>query len=412
MKNLMKYASLLMAAVMLFSCQGTIDPEQGGVNPDDPTVKPTPDNPKPEDLTLKISSDRNLVQTNVDVATITVTLGEEVITEDVVIYDQDFNVVDVPDFKFTAKKAGDHVLWASYGTYNSEEITIKAIDIPIPETPADPKPESTSFKARVLMTEFTTTGCTWCPNMKLLLHKVMEDSDVADKVVFTACHSGMLGRPDPAYIKTTLDEFCNFGGFPNVNFDFYYTEGNYNLPASEFKAYINDFHSAKEEIAAGIAVNSQLLENNQLIVKATVKAPEEGEYRLGAFLLEDGIYGEQAGGLAEPWMNTHDNVVRYIDSKYYNKAGKEQYFGYTVGKVEKGDTADYVFDWDLDVIWSEGTLNGELNGGCPWDEFVMENLHLVVFVSTVGTDSKGNQYYYVNNVIDCPINGMTPYEYR
>lgn len=412
MKNLMKYASLLMAAVMLFSCQGTIDPEQGGDNPDDPTVKPTPDNPKPEDLTLKISSDRNLVQTNVDVATITVTLGEEVITEDVVIYDQDFNVVDMPDFKFTAKKAGDHVLWASYGTYNSEEITIKAIDVPIPETPADPKPESTSFKARVLMTEFTTVGCTACPGMKTLVHNALADAAYADKVVLTACHPGLINaHPDPCYIHTTYDDFCNSSGYPTMNMDMYYSFTNYTIAVSELQGMIDDLCSSKEQVAAGIAVNSSV-DGDKLLVKATVKAAEEGSYRVGAFLVEDGISAVQQGGTAKDWMNTHDGVIRYIDSKYYNKSGKEQYFGFSVGKLEKGKTADYVFDWDLDVIWSEGALKGEQYGNRYWDEFVMENLHLVVFVSTVGTDSKGNQYYYVNNVIDCPINGMTPYEYR
>lgn len=140
----------------------------------------------------------------------------------------------------------------------------------------------------------------------------------------------------------------------------------------------------------------------------TVKAAVDAEYRIGAFLLEDGIYGVQSGGSAEDWMNTHDGVIRYIDSQY----GKDQYFGHSVGVVEKGCTADYVFDWDLDVIWSEGALKGEQYGNYYWDEFVMENLHLVVFVSTIGTDDKGNQFYYVNNVIDCPINGLTPYEYK
>lgn len=404
MKNLFKYASLLMAAVMLFSCNGTIDPSQGEPGPG-------PD-PTPEDLTLKIVSDRNLVQTNVDVAVLTVTLGDEVVTEDVVIYDKDFNVLDLPDFKFTATKAGDHVLWASYGTYNSEEITIKAIDVPIPETPADPEPSSTDFKARVLLTEFTTTGCAFCPNMKTLLHDALEDASVAEKVVLTACHPGIIDPvADPGYIRTTLDDFCNAGNFPKLNFDFYYTFGNYNVGKSEMQSMINEFYSSKEGVAAGIAVNSSV-NDNKVIAKVTVKAAEEGEYRVGAFLLEDGIYYVQSGGSAKEWMNTHDGVIRYIDSKYYSAAGKDQYFGHSVGKIEKGKTADYVFDWDLDVIWSEGALNGELYGKYYWDEFVMENLHLVIFVSTLGTDSKGNQYYYVNNVIDCPINGLTPYEYN
>lgn len=405
MKSIFKYASLLMAAVMLFSCQGTIDPSQDGPGDGPDPVDPTP---TPENLTLKLMSDRNLLQANVDVATLTVTLGDEVITEDVTIYDGDFKVVDLKDFKFVAPAAGDYVFWASYGTYNSEEISIRAIDVPIPETPADSKPESTSFKARVLMTEFTTTGCAYCPNMKTLLHNALEDASVADKVVLTACHSGLInGKPDPAFVKTTLDDFCNVSGFPNVNFDMYYSFGNYNVGTSEMRGIIDDMYSAKEDVAAGIAVNSSV-DGEKLLFKVTLKAAADGEYRVGAFLLEDGIYGVQSGGSAQDWMNTHDGVIRYIDSRY----GKDQYFGHSVGKVEKGRTADYVFDWDLDVIWSEGALKGEQYGNYYWDEFVMDNLHLVVFVSTLGVDDKGNQFYYVNNVIDCPINGMTPYEYR
>ena len=66
----------------------------------------------------------------------------------------------------------------------------------------------------------------------------------------------------------------------------------------------------------------------------------------------------------------------------------------------------------LDEIWDKGALNGEMYGGYYWDPFVENNLHLAVFVSTISTDDKGNEYYYVNNAIDCPVNGQTPYEYR
>lgn len=410
MKRFFNYASLLMAAVVLFSCQGTVDPDQIEPNPDPNPEKPTPEKPKPEpeDLELKLTASRNLVQVNVDEVILTVYLGDEVITDDVTFYDGNFKVLNIPNFRYIAPKAGDQVIWASYGTYNSDEILIKAIDIPIPETPEDPQPESTDFKARVLMTEFTTTGCAYCPNMKILLHNALSDENVADKVVLTACHSGLInGKADPAFVKTTFDDFCNVSGFPNVNFDMYYSFGNYTVGASEMRQLINDMYSVKADVAAGIAVNSALYDES-LVAKVTVKAAVDAEYRVGAFLLEDGIYGVQSGGSAEDWMNTHDGVIRYIDSQY----GKDQYFGHSVGVVEKGCTADYVFDWDLDVIWSEGALKGEQYGNYYWDEFVMENLHLVVFVSTIGTDDKGNQFYYVNNVIDCPINGLTPYEYK
>ena len=78
MKRFFNYASLLMAAVVLFSCQGTVDPDQIEPNPDPNPEKPTPEKPKPEpeDLELKLTASRNLVQVNVDEVILTVYLGE------------------------------------------------------------------------------------------------------------------------------------------------------------------------------------------------------------------------------------------------------------------------------------------------------------------------------------------------
>ncbi len=393
-----------MSAAMLFSCGGTIDPD----NPNDTTGT----GQEPGDLEFSISSDKNLIQTFDDYAKITVTLGEEVLTEGVSFYDGENKPVQLTDFKFATTEPGKHELWASYGTYTSEKIAINAINVRIPETPADPDPERTDFKARILATEFTTTGCSYCPNMKALVHKAVADDAVADKLVLTACHSGLInGVPDPSYIKTTYDAFAKCEGFPYMFFEMYYGFNNHKTPVDDFVSLINQLHDFKEDNAAGIAVTSSLVDG-QLVAKVTVKAAETGEYRVGAFLLEDGIYARQSGSMAEEWMNTHDGVIRYIDSKYYSKAGKEQYHGHSLGNIEKGETTDYMFVWDVNDIWAKGAVAGEQYGKYYWDPFVEENLHLAVFVSTIGADDNGNEFYYVNNVIDCPVNGKTPYEYR
>ncbi len=393
MKNLFKYASLLMAAAMLFSCE-----------------KPNGDDSETGALTL--TSDKNLIQTfGGDFATLTVKLGDDVVTEGVTFFDDKNNILDIKDFKFSTSKAGEHVIWANYGTSNTDPISIKAISVEIPATPADPKPNSTEFKTRALVTEFTTTGCTYCPNMKTLLHTALENPSTADQVVLTACHSGLINNvKDPAYVRTEYDDFCGVSGFPYLCCDMYMGFNNYTTPVNEVIAMFDELCSVKEEGAAGIAVNSSLVDG-QLVAKVTLKAAQTATYRIGAFLLEDNVYGQQVSASAD-WMHNHDGVIRYIDSKYTNKAGKAQFYGHSVGNVAEGKTADYVFVWDLDKIWEEGSNYGELYGGCAWEPFVEENLHLAVFVSTIGSDDKGNEFYFVNNVIDCPINGNTPYEYR
>ena len=389
MKNLFKYASLLMAAAMLFSCEGTVDP-------DGPTPGPEPE---PENLELKIASDRNLVQTGVDEATITVTLGEEVITKDVTFFDGNNKVIDLPGFKFKASKVGDYVIWASYGTYISEKITIKATDLAIPASPKDPKPASIDFKARVLITEFTTVGCTYCPAVKEIIHGLLEDPEMADKMVVTECHSGLVGGyADPCYLHDrSFEDYCAITGFPTVKLDIDYLVKDRTAIGSAVK----DMIAAKEGTVPGIAVNAKC-ENNNVVAKVTVKAAADATYRVGAFLLEDGIYAEQKSATAD-WMHTHNNVIRYVDAAY-----KTTYYGHPVADIEAGKTADIMFSWLLEDIWKYGSEKGAINGGIAWPERNNDKLHMVVFVSM----SDGNGGYYVANVIDCPINGETPFEYR
>ena len=383
MKRFFQYASLLLAAVMLISCEGTTGSTDAG-------------------KTLKLTSDKNLIQTfGGDYATLTVTLDGQQILEDVMFFDDNNELIDITDFKFSATEVGEYSIWANYGTYTSETITIRAIDIQIPQTPADPKPASTDFKARALITEFTTVGCSACPSMKKVLHEIESDATMADKAVFTECHSGLVNSvADPCYLhNNAFEEFCVIGGFPTVKLDLVgtYNNGN-NL---DLKGDISEVVAAKEAFAPGIAVNS-VLKDGKVVAKITVKAKVASSYRVGAFIVEDGIYAKQTN-TNEEYMHTHDNVIRYVDAQY-----RGSFYGVPVAEIAEGKTGDAVFSWFLDEIWENGSNMGEINGGIAWPQRKNENLHLVVFV----TMSDGQGGYVVANAIDCPINGETKFEYR
>ena len=379
----MKFASLLAAAVMLISCGG--DNTQGG---------------SVTNKAFKLTSDKNLIQTfDGDYATLTVTLDGVAVTEGVTFFDGNNKVLDITDFKFSATEVGEYKIWANYGTYNSETISIKAIDIAIPETPADPQPSNTDFKARVLLTEFTTVGCSACPAMKTILHSVAEDAAVAEKVIMTECHSGLInGIADPCYIHNqAFEDFSAITGYPTVKLDLDKNPADRNA----MKSAINELHAAKEAKAPGIAVNAKL-QDEKVVAKITVKAKVAGSYRVGAFLLEDGIYAVQTAATAD-WMHNHDNVIRYIDAQYRNS-----FYGIPVADIAAGETADTMISWILEDIWAYGTERGEINGGIAWPARNNDKLHMVVFVSM----SDGFGGYQVVNAIDCPINGVTPFEYK
>ncbi len=395
LNNLFRYASLLFAAAMLLSCSGASD--NGG---------------SVESKQLVITADRQFVQTfGDDYVTLTVTLGDEVVTEGVTFYDKKNNVIDVENFKFKTQTPGEYDIRAGYLTYFTKEpVTVTALAVEIPEAPADTAPASTDFETKVLLVQHTTTGCSACPSMKKTLKNVMET--YSDKVVKVDCHNGTVNKPNPDGTPSNVPQddpafvyIPNYGStsFPYVKFD-YYTGGGNNLSEDAIKATIDARLEYKKGRSAGIAVSSEL-KDGQIVAKVIVKAAVEGEYNVGMMLLEDNIVSNsnqlQLGSGVEEWMHTHNSCIRYLD------AGRK-YNGHSLGTIEAGATSDYVFVLNLQDIWNNGIIMADA-AKCTWSpSWVEDELHLGVFVTTVGKD----HMLYVSNVIDCPVDGVTPFKYN
>lgn len=379
------YASLLMAAVMLLSCSGSND---------DAAVT---------GKKLVISADKKFVQTfGGDYVGLTVTLNGEVMTEGVTFYDENDDMIDVEDFKFAPEEAGDYTIYANYGTYFTDEpveVTALAVAIPDVETGG----EELGFKPRVLLTQFTTTGCVYCPLMKTYLKEALVDSYV-DKVVKVDCHNLVINkRSDPAYVYLPKWSY----NMPTVLFDNYVNVTNGSAgPTRDICETIDALYDYKSGNAAGIAVGSAMADG-QIVTKVVVKAAEEGDYRVGVMLLEDNIVAKshqtQLGDGAADWMNTHNSCIRYMD------AGAD-YSGHSLGHLERGAEADYVFVFNLQDIWRQGNTRAE-QAGCSWSDCNEDKLHLAVFVTTIGKDERNNEFLYVSNVVDCPVDGTTPFQY-
>lgn len=398
MNNIMKFASLLAAAVMLVSCTGTSDDggEGGGGS---------------VNAVLKIEPDKTLFQSDgVDYVTLKVTLDGVAVEDDVVFY-QGKNPVTVKDFKFFTTSAGDYEIWASHGIYVSDPVTLRAISVPIPETPKDSKPSSTEFKSRVMCMQFTGTACGYCSQFMSRLKDAFDKESLKDEYVKASIHNYqyVASNPDAAFLqwewasqnlKVTDLSTGKIGKVTNPSIIMDYAYGYYlynSISSTEFESYIHEMNENKEDEACGIAVNAKLADG-QVVAKVTVKAAVDGSYRVGAMLLEDGISGKQING--EEWMNTHDGCVRHIDARYKSD-GKESYYGHSLGTVEAGKTADYIFIWNLDDIKDANDPNNY------WDEFVEENLRIAVFVTSAKDDA-----YYINNAVQTKLNTSIPFEYR
>lgn len=287
---------------------------------------------------------------------------------------------------YTATEPGDFSFWVAYKTHNTKDrpTTISAVEFSVPDAPEDPQPDNTSFVHRVLITQFTGLGCGYCPFMIAALEDVRKSDEYADKFVLAACHtySGDPFQPDVA-----LDNAMGVNSYPYVNFDFQTGFGNfgYNSNVSNIKKNIDK--SLSVDAGAGISVGMEV-SGNQLVARAMVKASRSGSFRVGAWVLENGLTGTQAnyGMKGDYEFNTHNNVIRHVNSRY---SGSD-YSGYEVGALAAGGVGEHLFTITLDKNWN------------------VKNCHVVFFVTELV--GKG---YVVTNAIDIPAKSCSiPFEYK
>ena len=393
MKNLFKYASLLLAAAVLLlpSCLEKED------NPDDPNGNENPS----QGLTgeLRITYDKDVIQANgTDATTIKVMVGDTDVTAESEIYDENNQPVTLQGGKFTATKSGSYKFWALYGTVKTYDkskpdnglVTIKAIPVPVPAPAKDDTPDKTSFVRRVFIAQSTGTACKYCPGMVMIMRKVFDPA----KMVLAAVHNFAAG--DPAYLAQPSYGSLGASGVPSVTVDFASVFGDY-TSQSGLKKTIDDRYGAVDA-KVGISVNS-VLKDGYLVARVTVKAAETGTYNVGAWLLEDDIYGKQADEYGikkqDPEHNydRHDKCVRIADSNW-----EGSYIGFPLGEIKKGETASKTFVMQIK------------------DEYVVENLHMAAFVTEASDTKLGHRvngkYYTMNNAIDCDINKEVGFDYK
>lgn len=346
------------------------------------------DAPKPGVLVL-VPSINAIRDNGTDVCHFTVLNDGKEVTEGVTLFKdkQEYSSLD-----FTSTEAGTYSFFASYGTSISEDVKISVVDFDIPAVPSDPAPSSTDFDQRSLAIQFTGLGCGWCPWTIAAIRLVEADDQYKDRVVFTACHT-YSGDPMGSATVNAIHTACSANGWPNMAMNLrkakYDNVDNVNSNASTIRRMI-DAQQLDHPVKAGVAATVKHV-GDRIVISASVKAAEKGEYFVGAWLLEDGIEGRQAvsGGLQGDF-NTHNNVVRGVAGR----TSTYTFSGDPLGELEKGATKEHVLLIDLDAKWK------------------VENCKVVLFVSTYDDDESANPKAYVNNCIPCAIGSQTVFDYK
>lgn len=279
---------------------------------------------------------------------------------------------------FSAQESGSYsffVMWKALMTYESP-VTITSVGVPVPLRPNDAQPDNTDFKRRVLLLQLTGTSCPNCPYMSVAIRELMaEGSGYEDKFAFAASHTY---KDHPFNPDKNLGVYAG-QGYPTACLDLRYSFVNMGKEnnKTQITRYIDNrlANPAKAGISANMALN-----DNALVVRMTVKAAETGNYRVGAWLVEDNLFYVQSNSSSfdneEYGLNNHEGVIRIVNSA----RSSADFTGYDLDKyaeLQAGDVADYLFTFELDPEWKK------------------EDCRLVLFVTAM----EDNSGFVVNNAV-------------
>lgn len=251
---------------------------------------------------------------------------------------------------------------------------------PVPEIPADPQENNTSFSHRLVLIQHTGTYCPNCPAMTTTLKGLASDQEYNGLYNHVASHSyNEVG--DAAYseaAKSLSNLFCS-GNYPEATFNL--TTKRSGPSASELKQAIGSL--SEEHASAGIAAAAEA-SDDAIGVTVEVKAAEEGDYRAAVWLLEDKVYSKQEGA-TEEWQNTHDNALRLMAGK-----GNARIYGEKLGTLKAKQKAGKSFALNLEDGWN------------------INNCKVLVIVTKA--DAEGS--YDVANSAICRIGDKVSYDYN
>lgn len=299
------------------------------------------------------------------------------ITSEATIFDKSHDFVEVPN-PFTPTEDGKYEFYAVAGNIITESIFVNVLPA-IPALPADPNEASTSFNHRILLVDHTGNTCGYCPQMMEALKSVEETGDYHSKYYEAMAHSYSNQDPAQSSAAFAVSSYFSVSNYPTLTYNFVYS-----ITSSFNDAHIMQQIDAlwKESADAGIAASASLA-TNSVIVNAEIKAAVENEYRITAWLLEDGIYAKQTNA-KEEWMNTHNNAIRQA-------ATTDPISGTDLGSIKTGEKASLAMSLEI-------TTNN-------WNR---DNFKVMVIASAKNEKGK----FEVVNVALCPVGGSVVYDYK
>ncbi|MFI3285052.1 MAG: Omp28-related outer membrane protein [Rikenellaceae bacterium] len=301
---------------------------------------------------------------------------------------------------YVMSQTGEHIFYVVYNGIASDDLLIYGVTNIISKVVDTNPTQYDSFYRRVLAIQGTSTECTWCPHMiKAIEECIDEEKVVEEALIHTAAHGTLYSSdPDPMMCEASMKVIETMGidqiGYPALNFNMSPSTGfTLSVPLSPadsdgkvdvIKAQITSITESLYNAKANCALSgSSIMYDNIVAVRSDVKIATEGEYFIGAWIIEDGIKSDQYNSTAFPSFDfsTHNNAI----CATFPSPQSESLF-VNLGSVEtqKANT-EYMFycEFDLDNF---PTIQN------------IDNCQVVVFVY----DNFSSQ---VDNAIEFPVGG-------
>ena len=213
---------------------------------------------------------------------------------------------------------------------------------------------SDNFYRNVLLTEWTASWCTNCPNMAAMIEYVME-SVLVDRIIPIALHPAPnVGseRPDYCYVSESaialFDTTYNketFGqqGIPWVVLDWDKDSFFYNgYSAQEISDFVTkSMDKVDLSRTPGLAIETSL-NDRELSYTIKITPRDNDEYLLGVYFIEDGVVTEQTGSPTGTIANM--NVVHYNLTEGDNPIGLKE-----LGSLTPNEEFKYEAKFDIPV---------------------------------------------------------------
>lgn len=304
------------------------------------------ENTKEKEGSIGISVDNTVIKADGEYgAEIKVTLldskGETAdITSEVEIYCEGVST-PLGNPVFTTTEPGEYSFYAVYGFEISETIVVKAVD-GVMDLPEDTDPDGTSFRQRMLLLQHTGTACPNCPKLMTPLRDLSENESYNTKYHHVASHS--YNVDDPAYSDDATVLSNNVLGVRSYPWLTANLTSEYTLDYTDLTSFVDKYYDGNA--SAGVSASVSFTDGD-VNANVSLKAGENGKYRLAVWLLEDGVYGLQSSADAS-WQNTHENCLR----KMYGETRTECVYGKNLGDMQKGEAVDFIVSFDLEGSWS------------------------------------------------------------